>query len=876
MHVLPERQNSSSDWLGQNGKALPVPAKPVAKPVEPAEADMSDDDLINAALHDSGESAAEIAKDNNDGYEDMLSAGLRNTALEKERVINERKARRIAEEALKVKMQKAAATIRALTSTSSIKARRFAAAAAARKRLAEAKALKRASTAVGEINTMMKQVVEEMELEKSRCETYMCAAKREVTDAREISMDDQERMARIEMMLHASEAENSDILGQKSDLAEQLKEHKGRCGQDMAQLRSELGTLKTDANTTTKLMSVSPCKGQALLLECKRVGSRKPYIASRHRGLHQVMAQLHTSTARRSLQRALRRAVRPKQDRDLVLLQRKRHRRLRNGNTHEAHEKRNAARCRAAAMDCKAVETAIVLMMADVQDKQQTTKIALDKTTSECDAVTIDLEEETAHFEQRRQLLEQHVAEAMAEKTGLGGEVALRLGEYKRLTQGLKDVTKECEGSVKAYENQQCTLKQSRTNVFANNGVALKPDDLRDCEVSPWSPAESCSEDCDGGEQTLIRTVVTPAGEKGMPCPALTTKRACNVHSCPVDCKVSEWTGWTECSVMCGGGTRSRTRRISTMAQHGGQICPGENSISEACNTQNCVPDCVLGLWTPWTVCSRACNGGFQRRTRQVSEPARGNGLCPSEDERSEYLKCNKLDCPVPKVGQTLKCNSAVDLIVVLDGSESVDADSFKEAQSFVVSLFKAMNLGVDKGQAAIVLAGGPKAWKDFEKCKLEGSSEGALASCNVALKLSLSAAEGEAVGAANGIKAPGGPAYTAGALSLAASQVDLSRAGATPIVLVVSHGKPLSQSRTSDEAAKLRGKARLMWMVVGGGQDAVSRSRTLSAQLAASWASAPTTDNVFQVNSFKTLSSLATVSDVVSAVCPSVEGIKQ
>jgi len=341
---------------------------------------------------------------------------------------------------------------------------------------------------------------------------------------------------------------------------------------------------------------------------------------------------------------------------------------------------------------------------------------------------------------------------------------------------------------------------------------------------------------------------------------------------------MSEWASWSDCSAICGGGTRTKARHITRRTEHGGQICPGENSISEACNTGSCAPDCVLGSWRPWTVCSRACNGGYKQRKRGVTEPAKGNGLCPSEEGRTEYLRCNhNTSCPVPAAGATLKCSSAVDLVVVLDGSASVGETNFQESKSFVVSLFKALNLGPGKGQAALVLAGGPQAWADFEKCKLEGSSQGALASCNVALKLPLSSTEADAMGAANGMTAPGGPAYTAGALSLAAGQVDQSRPEASPIVLVVSHGRPLSESRTSSEAAKIRGKARLMWMVVGGSHPETNPSggsQTLSAQLAASWASPPFSDNVFQVKTFKALSSLATVSDVVSAVCPTVEGI--
>jgi len=224
----------------------------------------------------------------------------------------------------------------------------------------------------------------------------------------------------------------------------------------------------------------------------------------------------------------------------------------------------------------------------------------------------------------------------------------------------------------------------------------------------------------------------------------------------------------------------------------------------------------------------------------------------------------------VPQQGESLKCNSAVDLTVVLDGSSGVGETSFTDAKAFVSSLIGSLNMAASKSQAALVLAGGPKVWSSFEKCKLTSSSENALASCNVATSLPLSDSESSAKSVANGLTAPGGPAYIAGALSLAANQAEQSRPEAVPVVLVVGHGRPLSESRTSDEAAKLREKARLMWLVVGDKTPAPG-SRILSTQLAASWASRPYSDNVFQVDSFQALLSLATVSEIISAVCPSV-----
>ena len=55
-----------------------------------------------------------------------------------------------------------------------------------------------------------------------------------------------------------------------------------------------------------------------------------------------------------------------------------------------------------------------------------------------------------------------------------------------------------------------------------------------------------------------------------------------------VDCKWSEFGEWTDCSKICGGGTRTSIREISQPALYGGANCTGESRKSENCNTQVC------------------------------------------------------------------------------------------------------------------------------------------------------------------------------------------------------------------------------------------------------------------------------------------------
>ncbi|KAK7575682.1 hypothetical protein V9T40_011968 [Parthenolecanium corni] len=151
---------------------------------------------------------------------------------------------------------------------------------------------------------------------------------------------------------------------------------------------------------------------------------------------------------------------------------------------------------------------------------------------------------------------------------------------------------------------------------------------------------------------------------------------------CPVDCKVSEWTKWSECSVSCGPGMHQRTRQILVPPSNGGRACPSvlqekpcnvpcnnfqwqtngwsncdlDNTASEfgcgngkkyrnvwclnlktgqevdqkycdwidkpsnmsSCSIA-CPGDCVLSEWSDWSSCSKDCvKGEQQQRTRSL------------------------------------------------------------------------------------------------------------------------------------------------------------------------------------------------------------------------------------------------------------------
>ncbi len=166
----------------------------------------------------------------------------------------------------------------------------------------------------------------------------------------------------------------------------------------------------------------------------------------------------------------------------------------------------------------------------------------------------------------------------------------------------------------------------------------------KNCVVSPWGAWSECSAACGGGTQTRTRSIIQAARNGGAECPALSETRNCNTQPCPIDCVLSDWGPWSECSATCGGGTRTRTRTVLVQAQNGGAPC-GALSETEACNTQPCPIDCVLSDWGPWSECSATCGGGTRTRTRTVLVPAQyGGAPCGA---LSETENCNTQPCPI-------------------------------------------------------------------------------------------------------------------------------------------------------------------------------------------------------------------------------------
>ncbi len=77
----------------------------------------------------------------------------------------------------------------------------------------------------------------------------------------------------------------------------------------------------------------------------------------------------------------------------------------------------------------------------------------------------------------------------------------------------------------------------------------------------------------------------------------------------------TDWSQWGTCSRTCGqDGNRERTRRCFGSEP---LICPGESRQLSPCNRNSCPPIGVWGSWSDYSSCSVTCGSGTRTRTRK-------------------------------------------------------------------------------------------------------------------------------------------------------------------------------------------------------------------------------------------------------------------
>jgi len=322
------------------------------------------------------------------------------------------------------------------------------------------------------------------------------------------------------------------------------------------------------------------------------------------------------------------------------------------------------------------------------------------------DELQMEMDEKDAEFEELKKNMNQQIemlggakgvfnqmlGESISNINADTAETAEKEEQERDLTKEYDSTMASCKAKIEEILfTNICAVRKVRNTVMTYSDVS-PPDQISDCDISDWVPGP-CSVPCDdncpmddpyacGGFQALNREILVSPNEFGIRCPALTMQRKCQQIRCPVDCLMSEWSGFSKCTKDCEGGVEGRTRAILTKPMNGGKSC---DTVQEerACNTGSCDRDCTLEEWTTWEPCSMACSGGLQGRVKNVLIPIRGMGKCPTRKsaDRLEEQICNAQDC----VGDEI-CVAQQDLIIAIDSSGSLRESGSDVLRDFAAS----------------------------------------------------------------------------------------------------------------------------------------------------------------------------------------------
>jgi len=169
------------------------------------------------------------------------------------------------------------------------------------------------------------------------------------------------------------------------------------------------------------------------------------------------------------------------------------------------------------------------------------------------------------------------------------------------------------------------------------------------CNVTAWSVWSDCSKDCDGGLTTKARTVINQAKNGGKDCPDLKVRKPCNTQKCdgnPDSCVYEEWSDYSKCDKKCDGGKKIRSRKLLAAKSDPEANCDKEQKETLPCHTQSCPVDCKQGDWMAWGQCDRECGPGQMKRSRSVAEqPKFGGKACGFDVQQKD---CEVKECAVP------------------------------------------------------------------------------------------------------------------------------------------------------------------------------------------------------------------------------------
>ncbi|XP_049331291.1 adhesion G protein-coupled receptor B2 isoform X3 [Astyanax mexicanus] len=173
-----------------------------------------------------------------------------------------------------------------------------------------------------------------------------------------------------------------------------------------------------------------------------------------------------------------------------------------------------------------------------------------------------------------------------------------------------------------------------------------------DPAAEEWSQWSVCSLTCGQGWQVRTRSCVSSPYGTLCSGPLRETRLCNNTATCPgepqhqaVEGQWLDWSPWSRCSVSCGVGSQQRQRRCS-VSVHGWAECKGPHAETRDCTNPSCGGGGNWGAWNQWSLCSKTCDSGWQRRFRMCESTGTQDYPCDGDGE--EVRACNDKKCPAP------------------------------------------------------------------------------------------------------------------------------------------------------------------------------------------------------------------------------------
>jgi len=681
----------------------------------------------------------------------------------------------------------------------------------------------------------------------------------------------------------------------------QLSQHLLMCKHELGKLNTRLKIVMGDIAVMTMILKMTDCKKKLIqekmsLMKCTDQCTKKSFIEFNHEGLQAEINKMQSSLSHELMQDTFKDLVSGIEslesteflqvDAEISPIVNKTKfsnppvpRTKVPGNpcndpmkgAPSAANKR-AAKCTIGnGAPCYKLQERFLLIQSGIQDERDELLEHIDMLKMFCEETKTTLEGQIQDDQDMLSNAQTKLA-AATEKEATAGETARQTAsENNQLNADLVKQMKTCSGNYINFETEICALKKIRGELYKMKGDGHSGF-FQDCEVSKWDP-EECTKTCardkeGGGEQKLTRNVLThPNG--GTKCLPLAAKRSCNNHPCPVDCKLSIWSGWSKCSAQCGGGVSQRLRDVKVAMKYGGKPCGG-TSQTKSCNNQACEKDCGLTAWTKWSTCSKDCDGGTMKRQKFVKTVAEGAGKCPGawSIKRLEYKKCNMKRCQKPAAAagavaaKTLTCDKKLDIVLLIDGSGSVGskgwAAEIKASQLFVDAFALSGN---PQAKMAVILYSGPRTWSGVRKCFAKNGRRVNMAEdCKVKTVTHFTNDYKKVKKLIAGLTWPRGSTLTSLALITAKAELSLGRKDAQSVVVTLTDGRPLSYRNTGVASRIVRKSARLLWVPI---------TRYAPRRRIKRWATRRWQENVEFVPTFDKLNKPDVIDHLIADMCP-------